>query len=102
MKITVPLLNLVCLNTLSSIQGIIKATVLSQLSRLSKRSKCSKWQLKLKDTESGIELDSYLQQLFRGGTPNIALRDFIFQTFSIIDFISSTMTGADAETKSRH
>ena len=39
-------------------------------------------------TESGIEHDDYLQQLPRGGTPSMALRDFIFQTFSIIDFIS--------------
>ena len=78
MKKTVPLLNLVCLKTLSPIQGIIKATVLSQLSKLSKRSKCSKWQLKLKATESVIELDDYIQQLFRGGTPNIVLCDFIF------------------------
>ena len=42
-------------------------------------------------TEIGIEHDDYLQQLFRGGTPSIALRDFIFQTFSIIDFISPTI-----------
>ena len=53
-------------------------------------------------TESGIELDGYLQQLFRGGTPSIALRDFIFQTFSIIDFISPTVTGISTETKRRH
>ena len=53
-------------------------------------------------TESGIEHDDYLQQLFRGGTESIALRDFIFQTFSIIDFISPTMTGFNTETKSRH
>ena len=53
-------------------------------------------------TESGIELDGYLQQLFRGGTPSIALRDFIFQTFSIIDFISPTVTGVSTETKRRH
>ena len=52
-------------------------------------------------TESGIELD-YLQQLFCRGTPSIALRDFIFQTFSIIDFISPTITGVNEETKSRH
>ena len=106
MKIT--LLDLLCLKTLPPIQGIIKATVLSprpppsQLSRLSKRSKCSEWQLKLKATESEIELDNYLQQLFSGGTPSIALLNFIFQIFSIIDFISPTMTGARAETKSRH
>ena len=53
-------------------------------------------------TESGIEHDDYLQQLFRGGTESIALRDFIFQTFSIIDFISPTMAGFNTETKSRH
>ena len=47
--------------------------------------------VKLVATESGIEHDDYLQQLSRGGTPNIALRDFIFQIFSIIDFISSTI-----------
>ena len=43
--------------------------------------------------KSGIEHDDYLQQLFHGGitTPSIALRDFIFQTFSIIDFISPTI-----------
>ena len=39
-------------------------------------------------TEIGMEHDDYLQQLFRGGTPSIALPDFIFQTFSIIDTIS--------------
>ena len=53
-------------------------------------------------TESGIELDGYLQQLFRGGTPSIALRDFIFQTFSILDFISPIVTGVSTETKRRH
>ena len=53
-------------------------------------------------TESGIEHDDNLQQLFRGGTESIALRDFIFQTFSIIDFISPTMAGFNTETKSRH
>ena len=37
--------------------------------------------------ESGIEHDDYLQQLFRGGTSSIILRNFIFQTFSIINFI---------------
>ena len=37
-------------------------------------------------TESGIEHDDYLQQLSCGGTPSIAMLDFIFQTFSIIDF----------------
>ena len=70
---------------------MIKATVLSKLSKLSERSKCSKCQLKVVATEIGIEHDDYLQQLFRGGTPSIALRDFIFQTFSIIDFISPTI-----------
>ena len=39
-------------------------------------------------TEIGMEHDDYLQQLFHGGTPSIALPDFIFQTFSIIDTIS--------------
>ena len=39
-------------------------------------------------TESGIEHDDYPQQVSREGTPSIALRDFIFQTFSIIDLIS--------------
>ena len=41
-------------------------------------------------TEIGIEHDYYLQQLFRRGTTSTALRDFIFQTFRIIDFISPT------------
>ena len=41
--------------------------------------------------EIGIEHDEYLQQLFRGGTQSISLRDFIFQTFAIIDFISPTI-----------
>ena len=41
--------------------------------------------------ESGIERDDYLQQQFRGGTSSIALCDFIFQTFSIINFISPTI-----------
>ena len=53
-------------------------------------------------TESRIELDDYLQQLFCGGTPSITLRDFIFETFSIIDFISPTISGFNTETKSRH
>ena len=53
-------------------------------------------------TESGIELDDYLQQLFRGGTPSIALCDFVLQTFSIIDFISPIVTGVSTETKRRH
>ena len=47
--------------------------------------------VKLVATESGIKHDDYLQQLSRGGKPNIALRDSIFQIFSIIDFISSTI-----------
>ena len=42
-------------------------------------------------TEGGIEHDDYLQQLSRRGTPSIGLRDFIFQIFSIIDFISPTI-----------
>ena len=37
--------------------------------------------------EIGIEDDDYLQQLFRGGTLSIALRDFIFQTLSNIGFL---------------
>ena len=41
--------------------------------------------------ESGIEHDDYLQELFGGGTSRIALRDFIFETFSIINFISLTI-----------
>ena len=42
--------------------------------------------------ESGIEHDDYLQQQSRGGltTPSVALRYFIFETFTIIDFISPT------------
>ena len=42
-------------------------------------------------TGSGIEHDDYLQQLSRAGTPSIALHDFIFQNFIIIDFISPTI-----------
>ena len=42
-------------------------------------------------TGSGIEHDDYLQQLSRGGTPSIALHDFILQHFIIIDFISQTI-----------
>ena len=56
---------------------MIKATVLSKLSKLSERSTCSECQLKLVATEIGIEHDDYLQQLFRVGTPSIALCDFI-------------------------
>ena len=41
--------------------------------------------------ESGMEHDVYLQQLFPGGTLSIAIRDFIFQTCSIINFISPTL-----------
>ena len=52
----------------------------------------TEWQRKFVATD-GIELDDYLQQLFRGGTSSIALRDFIFQTFSIIDFISPKVRG---------
>ena len=53
-------------------------------------------------TKSGIELDDYRQRLFRGDTTSIALRDFIFQTFSIIDFISPTITGVNTAKKCRH
>ena len=53
---------------------IIQATVLSEISKLSKRFKFSECQLKLVATESGIEHDDYLQQLFHGCTPRIALR----------------------------
>ena len=70
---------------------MIKATVLNKLSKLSERSKYSEYQLKLVATEIGIEHDDFLQQLFRGATTSIALRDFIFQTFSIIDFVSTTI-----------
>ena len=73
MKITVPLLNLECLKTMSSIQEIRNATVLSELFKLRERSKCSECQLKLVARESGIEHDDYLQPLFCGGTPSIAL-----------------------------
>ena len=48
-------------------------TVRSELSKLSERSKCSERQRKLVATESGIAHDDYLQQLFRGGTPSVAL-----------------------------
>ena len=41
--------------------------------------------------EIGIEHDDYLQQLLRGGTSSIAMRDFIFETLSIINFISPTI-----------
>ena len=54
-------------------------------SKLSKRCKCSECQLKLMATESWLEHDDYLQQLSRAGIPSIALRDFIFQTLSIIN-----------------
>ena len=70
---------------------MIKATVLSKLSKLSEHSKCSECQLKLVATEIGIEHDDYLQQIFRGGTSSIAWSDFIFQTLSIIDFMSLTI-----------
>ena len=61
--------------------------------KLSKRSKCSECQLKLVANESGIEYDNYLQELYCGGltTPSHSLRDFIFKTFSIINFISPTI-----------
>ena len=42
-------------------------------------------------SESGIEHDNYLQQLSRGCTTDIALCDCIFETFSIIDFVSPTI-----------
>ena len=73
------------MKTLPPIEGI-KATVLSELSKLSERSKCSECQLKFLDTES--EINDYLQQLSRGGTPSIALRNFIFHTFGVIDVTS--------------
>ena len=64
-----------------------KGAVLIELSKLSEHSKCSKCQLKLVATESGIEHNDYhAVHLSRGGTPNIALRNFISQTFRIIDF----------------
>ena len=40
---------------------------------------------------SEIDHNHTLQQLFHGGTPIIALRDFISQTFRIADFISPTI-----------
>ena len=58
-------------------------TVLSELSKLSECCKCSKCQHKLVATESGIEVLGGLT------TPSIASRDFIFQIFSIIDFITN-------------
>ena len=62
--------------------------------KLRERSKCSKCQLKLVTTESGIGYDKNLQQLSRGGltTQSISLCDFIVQIFSIIDFLSPTVT----------
>ena len=42
-------------------------------------------------TESEIEHDGYLQQLSRESTSSTALRDLIFQTVRIIDFISPTI-----------
>ena len=44
-------------------------------------------------TESGIQHDDYLQQLSCRGltTSSISLREFIFQTFSVIDFILPTI-----------
>ena len=44
-----------------------------ELSKRIERYKYSECQLKLVATESGIAHDDYLQQLFRGGTPSIAL-----------------------------
>ena len=58
---------------MSYIQEIRNATVLSELFKLRERSKCSECQLKLVARESGIEHDDYLQPLFCGGTPSIAL-----------------------------
>ena len=42
-------------------------------------------------SKSGIDHDDYLQQLSHRGTPRITLHVFIFQNFSIIDFISPTI-----------
>ena len=61
-----------------------KGAVLSKISKLREHSKWSECQLKLVATESGIEHDHCLQQLS-------SLRDLIFQTFRIIDFISPTV-----------
>ena len=98
MKIAVPMLYLYKFSVLENFVSYLrnnynnynKATTLSELSELSERFKCSECQLKLVATETGIEHDD-LQQPFRGGTPSIALCDFIFQTFSIIDIISPTI-----------
>ena len=76
---------------LPPIQEIIRATVISELSKPIELSKCSDCQLKFLATEIGIEHNDYLLQLFRGGRPSIALCDFIFQTFSIIGFVSPTI-----------
>ena len=66
--------------------------VLSELFKLSEHSKCSKCQLELVATESRLQHnDYYAVHLSCRGTPNIELRDFIFQTCRIIDFISSTI-----------
>ena len=66
-------------------------TSLSELYKLSERFKGFESQLKLGATESRIEHDGYLQQLSRGGTPSIALLEFISQTMNIIYFISPSI-----------
>ena len=65
----------------------MKVALQSELYKLSRRPMFSKCQLKLVATENGVEYENYLQELStesRGGTPSVALDDFIFQTFSII------------------
>ena len=42
-------------------------------------------------SKSGRDHDDYLQQLSHRVTPRITLHVFIFQNFSIIDFISPTI-----------
>ena len=66
-----------------SIAGYIAKT-------LAKRTACTKCKEKLISDEKDINHDEYLKLLSRGGltTPNPSLRDFVFQSFSVLDFTS--------------
>ena len=57
---------------------------------LAKKSACDECRLKLVAEQRDIDHDDYLILLSRGGliTPSPSLRDFVFQTFSILDFTS--------------
>ena len=60
---------------------------------LTKRSKCSQCKENLVERENDIIHDQYLKLLSRDGliTPSPSLRDFVFQSFNILDITSAML-----------